>query len=116
MTIEEDILLRVYESETFSSWLRKLKDAKAKAQIEKQIHRIKVAEAYVGDWKPIGGGIVEIRIDSGPGYRLYTVMECRKLLILLAGGTKQSQSRDIAAAKRELMKWRRLNDGTSTGF
>jgi putative addiction module killer protein len=98
-------MLEAFETDAFSEWLSELRDATGKARIIKQVQRIQIAERYVGDWKPVGD-VVEVRLFFGPGYRLYTSIENGKLLLLLVGGDKSSQSRDIAKAQRLLEEWR----------
>jgi len=86
------------QTDTFHKWLKGLRDNRAKARI---IARLDAARlGYVGDWKSVGSGIREMRIHTGSGYRLYFVERQGEILILLCGGSKSSQSRDIARAKR----------------
>lgn len=99
-------MLQVIESGTFNQWLESLKDRSARARIVKQIQRIQLAEQYVGGWKSLGSGVYECRINVGPGYRLYTSMADSATLLLLAGGDKRSQTRDIEEAKKVLREWR----------
>jgi len=89
------ILLR--QTETFSRWLSSLKDRQAQARILSRLDRI--AMGNFGDVKSVGEGISEIRIDSGPGYRLYFVRRESVVVLLLCGGDKSTQDRDIARAK-----------------
>lgn len=91
----------------FNEWLEKLKDNEARLRIVRQVERIRRAGAYIGDWKALGLRIVETRIMCGPGYRFYSVMEGGTLLLLLCGGDKSSQQRDIAKAKALYAEWRR---------
>ena len=87
----------VLRSNDFDKWLQKLKDAKGKARI---LARVKSAElGNLGDVKPVGEGISEMRIHYGPGYRVYFTQSGKQLIFLLVGGDKSSQSRDIAKAK-----------------
>ena len=87
----------VLRSDEFDKWLVKLKDAKGKARI---VTRIKSAElGNLGDVKPIGEGVSEMRVHFGPGYRLYFTRRGQALIFLLVGGDKSSQSRDIQKAK-----------------
>jgi len=85
------------KSEEFDTWLRKLKDLKAKAKILAKLKRAELGN--LGNHKYIGNGISEMIIDYGPGYRLYYTKRRNILLILLVGGDKSSQSRNIAKAK-----------------
>jgi putative addiction module killer protein len=89
------ILLR--QTETFSRWLSSLKDRQVQARILSRLDRI--AMGNFGDAKSVGEGISEIRIDSGPGYRLYFVRRESAVVLLLCGGDKSTQDRDIARAK-----------------
>ena len=87
----------VLRSEEFDKWLTHLKDAKGKARI---VARIRSAElGNLGDVKPIGEGISEMRIHYGPGYRVYFTQIGKLLILLLVGGDKDSQQRDIKIAK-----------------
>ena len=82
---------------TFDSWLKRLGDLKGKARI---LARIKSAEAgNFGDCEPVGEGVSEMRVHFGPGYRIYLVRRDTVVYVLLCGGDKSSQSRDIRLAK-----------------
>lgn len=87
-----------HQTDTFSDWLRKLKDTKARARI---VVRIRSAEhGNLGDCTPVGEGVSEMRLHWGPGYRLYFWQEGNQVYWLLAGGDKGSQKRDIEKAKK----------------
>jgi putative addiction module killer protein len=87
----------VLRSDEFDKWLTKLKDAKGKARI---VARIRSAElGNLGDVRPVGEGISEMRIHYGPGYRVYFAQRGRLVILLLVGGDKSSQKRDIKRAK-----------------
>jgi putative addiction module killer protein len=88
-----NILLR---SEVFSTWLERLKDAKAKARILTRLDA--AAEGNFGDCEAVGEGVSEMRIHVGPGYRVYFTRRGTRLYLLLMGGSKTSQRRDIKAA------------------
>ena len=96
------IEIRHYVSETgndyYQQWLDHLKDRTAKARITVRVNRLS-AGAF-GDCKPLGRGVWELRIDHGPGYRLYYAQVDRKLVLLLIGGDKRQQQTDIAKALR----------------
>ena len=89
------------QTETFSRWFSSLKDRSGRIRILSRLDRI--AMGNFGDVKPIGEGVSEIRIDTGPGYRLYFVRRENAAVLLLCGGDKSTQDRDIARA-RELAK------------
>jgi putative addiction module killer protein len=91
-------MLDVRETEEFSEWLAALRDLRARARILVRIDRL--ANGNPGDVEPVGGGISEMRINYGPGYRVYYVQRGTRYILLLAGGDKRGQSRDIARAKR----------------
>jgi len=87
-------------TQEFQDWLDALRDRRAQVRI---VARLRLAEAgSLGDWKGVGGEISEMRIDHGPGYRLYFTRRGRLLIVMLAGGDKASQARDIQRAKRLL--------------
>lgn len=85
----------------FRSWLSDLRDVNGKARI---LARLKAASAgNLGDWKSVGDGLSEMRVQTGPGYRLYFARSGQTIVIILVGGNKASQSRDIGIAK-QMMK------------
>ncbi|WP_027173485.1 type II toxin-antitoxin system RelE/ParE family toxin [Methylobacterium sp. 10] len=84
-------------TDVFDGWLRGLRDARAKARVALRLDRL--AHGNAGDMKSVGEGVSELRIDYGPGYRIYFVRRGEALVILLCGGDKGSQDRDIARAK-----------------
>ena len=88
----------IVRTDTFDAWLSKLKNPRAKARI---IKRIRSAErGNLGDCKPVGAGVSEMRIHFGPGYRVYFMRIGDVVYLLLCGGTKREQSRDIAKAQQ----------------
>jgi len=89
--------LELRQTGDFAAWLASLQDAKAKSTIAKRL--VRVASGLMGDVKPVGEGISELRIDVGPGYRLYLKQQGKTLIVLLCGGDKRTQSRDIKRAK-----------------
>ena len=91
-------MLEVRETAEFSEWLSALRDARAKAKDLVRIDRL--AHGNPGDVAPVGEGVSELRINYGPGYRVYYVQRGSKYILLLAGGDKSRQDRDIARAKR----------------
>jgi putative addiction module killer protein len=88
----------VRQTEVFADWLAALRDRRGAQRIRDRILRI--AGGLSGDVEPVGEGVSEARVHWGPGYRLYFVRKGEALIILLCGGDKSSQSRDIARAKR----------------
>ncbi|MEY9235450.1 putative addiction module killer protein [Bradyrhizobium japonicum] len=88
----------IRETEQFSSWLSNLRDAMAKAKVLVRVERL--AKGNAGDVKPVGEGISELRIHHGAGYRVYFTQRGEELILLLCGGDKDSQDKDIANAKK----------------
>lgn len=91
-------MVEIRKTEQFAKWLDNLRDIQAKARVLVRIERL--ASGNAGDVKPVGEGISEMRIDHGPGYRVYFTKRGSELIILLAGGDKSSQSTDIKTALR----------------
>ncbi len=95
-------MFAVRQTQEFQDWLDGLKDFKAQLRI---VARLRLAEAgNLGDWKPIGGEISEMRIAFGPGYRLYFTKRQNVLVVMLAGGDKSTQARDIKRAQKILQQ------------
>lgn len=92
-------MMEVTQTDEFARWLKRLKDANACARILVRIQRLSLTENF-GDAKPVGDGVYEMRIDYGPGYRLYYALRGNELVLLLMGGDKSSQRKDIEKAKR----------------
>ena len=88
--------MELRKTKTFADWLDPLRDIQARARIQARIERL--AYGNVGDVRPVGSGISEIRIDCGPGYRVYFTRKGEEIVFLLAGGDKKSQARDIKTA------------------
>lgn len=86
----------VRQTEHFIAWLDTVRDVKAQVRIAARIRHIEAGS--LGDWKAVEGKVSELRVDYGPGYRLYFTRRSRVLIILLAGGDKSSQKRDIRRA------------------
>lgn len=95
-------MYKIEKTEEFDKWLRKLKDSKAKAKILFRIQKIENDEHF-GDCEPVGKGIRELKIDFAKGYRVYFKESDGKIIILLVGGNKSTQQRDIEKAK-EILK------------
>jgi putative addiction module killer protein len=89
-------VITLHATEAFSTWLRDLKDANAQARIQIRLERL--ASGNPGDVKPAGSGVSELRIDYGPGYRIYFLQRGEIVIILLCGGDKRTQARDIKRA------------------
>ena len=89
-------MIEIRQTDAFASWFDSLRDRKARARIDVRIRRLSLGNP--GDVKPIGSGVSELRIDYGPGYRVYFVQRGPMLIILLAGGEKRTQERDIKKA------------------
>ncbi len=89
-------MVEVRQTDVFSKWLRELRDRQARVRIQIRIDRLQLGLA--GDVKPVGEGVSELRIDYGPGYRVYFTERGREMVILLAGGDKRTQDRDIKTA------------------
>jgi putative addiction module killer protein len=88
--------MQIEQTEDFARWLRSLRDHIARAQIAKRIQRL--ARGQFGDVKSVGAGVSEMRVHVGPGYRVYFVQRGSTLIVLLCGGDKSTQQRDIARA------------------
>jgi len=89
-------VLEVRQTETFAAWFQTLRDRRARALVQVRIDRLSLGNA--GDVRPVGEGVSELRIDYDPGYRVYFVRRGSALVVLLAGGDKRTQSRDIGIA------------------
>jgi putative addiction module killer protein len=91
-------MVEIRKTDVFVRWIDGLRDAQGRACIQARIERL--AAGNPGDVKPAGEGVSELRIDHGPGYRVYFVQRGRQLIILLAGGDKKTQTKDIKTALR----------------
>jgi putative addiction module killer protein len=89
-------MIQVRQTRIFTDWFDGLRDEKARSRIRVRIDRLSLGNH--GDVKPVGEGVSELRIDYGPGYRLYFVQRGKMVVILLCGGDKRSQARDIRQA------------------
>ena len=96
-------MVEVLKSDFFDIWLRKLKDPAAKARILVRIARLAAGNA--GDVKSVGGGVLEMRVNFGPGYRIYFKRRGDRIALLLCGGDKKTQPADIARAKEIAAQW-----------
>ena len=91
-------MIEVRRTDEFAKWLKRLKDSDAKSRINLRIRRIALT-GNLGDNKHVGDGVYELRIDYGPGYRVYFAQRGNEIILLLIGGNKSSQQRDIKKAK-----------------
>lgn len=89
-------MIEIRQTDAYSRWFNDLRDRQARARINARIRRLSLGNP--GDVKPVGGGVSEMRIDYGPGYRVYFVHSGQTLVVLLAGGDKHTQSEDIKTA------------------
>lgn len=109
--IEKTIL--IYEkadgSAPFNDWLCALRDKKVRAIIRTRINRVRLG--LLGDCKGVGEGVSELRIDFGAGYRIYFASDGDKIIILLCGGDKSSQNKNIKQAKQYWQDYKRRSDG-----
>jgi putative addiction module killer protein len=91
-------MLEIRKTETYAQWIDNLRDLQARARVQVRIERL--AAGNPGDVRAVGEGVSELRIDYGPGYRVYFTKRGREVVILLAGGDKTTQSADIKVALR----------------
>lgn len=96
-------MIRLKQSATFRKWHRKLKDGRAKALIAMRLQRL--TSGNPGDAEPVGDGVSELRIHYGPGYRVYYKQRGELVILLLCGGDKGTQERDIRTAKQIAAEW-----------
>ncbi len=89
-------MIEIRQTEIYASWFASLRDRQARARIDVRIRRLSLGNP--GDVKPVGAGVSELRIDYGPGYRVYFVQRGQQVIILLAGGDKRTQTQDIQTA------------------
>jgi putative addiction module killer protein len=89
-------MIEIRQTETYRQWFDDLRDRQARARIDVRIRRLALGNP--GDVKPVGEGVSELRIDCGPGYRVYFTQREQTLVVLLAGGEKHTQDRDIQTA------------------
>ena len=101
-------MIAIKETETYRKWERKLKDPRAKATIAARLFRL--ANGLPGDVAPVGEGVSELRIHYGPGYRVYFRQQGDEIILLLCGGNKSTQNKDIELAKQLAKRWRKNDD------
>ena len=102
-------MIEIRQTEGFASWLSKLRDERARAKILIRIRRLSLGNP--GDVKPVGEGVSELRVDHGPGYRVYFIRRAAQLIVLLCGGDKGTQARDIETAEAMAKKLKDDSDG-----
>lgn len=90
--------MEIRKTEVYARWIDRVRDIRARARILARVERLAMGDS--GDFKPMGEGVSELRINFGPGYRVYYTQRGREIIILLAGGDKSSQARDIKNALR----------------
>ena len=89
-------MLTIRKTAEYADWFSGLRDLQAQARIQTRIRRLTLGNP--GDVKPVGEGVSELRIDYGPGYRVYFIQQGTQIVVLLAGGDKRTQARDINMA------------------
>ncbi|MBZ9602094.1 type II toxin-antitoxin system RelE/ParE family toxin [Phyllobacterium chamaecytisi] len=100
-------MVQLEQTETFRKWRTELKDQRARALIASRLDRL--AFGHAGDVQPVGHGISELRIHYGPGYRIYFQRRGDVIVVLLCGGDKSTQAKDIRMAKHLADAWRSWN-------
>lgn len=96
-------MIELKQTETFRKWRLRLRDERARALIASRLDRL--AQGHAGDAEPVGDGISELRIHYGPGYRIYFQKRGNTIIVLLCGGDKSTQAKDINTAKRFAKTW-----------
>jgi len=91
-------MIEIRKTDIFAKWIDSLQDIRGRARIQARIERLAMGNS--GDVKPVGEGVSEMRIDHGPGYRIYYIQRERTVIFLLAGGDKSTQAKDIKTALR----------------
>ena len=91
------LMVEIRQTEAYARWFRRLRDRQARVRIDNRIRRMSLGN--LGDVKPVGEGVSEVRIDYGPGYRVYFMQRGETLIVLLVGGDKNSQVHDIRRAQ-----------------
>ncbi|MBE7564130.1 MULTISPECIES: type II toxin-antitoxin system RelE/ParE family toxin [Acidithiobacillus] len=101
-------MIELKQTEAFAKWESRLRDKRARTIIATRLARL--AHGLPGDVEPVGEGVSELRIHYGPGYRVYFQQRGDILIVLLCGGDKKTQARDIATAKKLAEEWSTPND------
>ena len=97
--------MRIKRTSVYDKWFAKLKDMHAKSLINAKLLRIQIHGELFGDFKYVDTSIIELRFDTGPGYRVYLTMKENEIILLLIGGDKSSQRADIEKAKKLAQEW-----------
>jgi putative addiction module killer protein len=97
-------MFEIIQSKEFAKWLNGIRDLRAKARIDARLAYIE--KGNLGDIKPVGDGVSEMRIHYGADYRLYFIKKGTEIIVMLGGGDKSSQERDILKAKKIASEWR----------
>jgi len=103
-----DDMIEIKQTEVFETWLDDLRDRRAIRLIAARLERL--THGHFGDAKPVGGGISELRIHYGAGYRIYFQQRGKEIVLLLCGGDKNTQARDIQRARAIAKQWRDENE------
>ena len=101
-------MIELKQTETFRKWRLQLKDDRVRALIASRLDRLSFG--HTGDAEPVGQGISELRIHYGPGFRIYYQKRGNTIIVLLCGGDKSSQAKDIKTAKKLAAEWNKAND------
>ncbi|MEO6986947.1 MAG: type II toxin-antitoxin system RelE/ParE family toxin [Paralcaligenes sp.] len=101
-------MIELKQTKTYEKWETQLRDKRARTIIAARLMRL--AEGLPGDVEPVGEGVSELRIHYGPGYRVYFQRRGNLLVVLLCGGDKSTQARDVAAAKKLANQWSKRDD------
>lgn len=101
-------MIELKQTATYEKWAARLRDKRARTIIAARLMRL--AEGLPGDVEPVGEGVSELRIHYGPGYRVYFQRRGNLLVVLLCGGDKSTQARDIATAKKLATEWSNQDD------
>ena len=91
-------MMELYKTDLYARWLDSLRDIRARARVQSRVERLSAGNP--GDVRPVGEGVSELRIDYGPGYRVYYKKRDQSIIVLLAGGIKRTQTNDIKTALR----------------
>ena len=106
MEVAEPDALEIWTTPTYDRWFSKLRERAVRAKIAQYFDAVAALGRLKGDLKPVGNHVTEVRFNIGPGYRVYLTQEDNKLVLLLVGGDKSSQHRDIKKAMELAMEWR----------